>query len=179
MSKAGRRTTIVDRQWVEAAGSPVNWDPIPDWFLIREFEDLWAYARVLDQWIPTILLGEKTWVSTSESHRTAILRGIVEGKTTATSGPQILFSINENMQGSNVYSEFSDIEFNPIVDIRVENPGDIKRMSLIGSGGVELISWKIGSPPNHFPLSTSNWVLVTAQGEEDWAITNPIWLKRP
>ncbi len=179
MSKAGRRTTIVDRRWVESAGSPVDWDPIPDWFIVREFQDLQTYTNILDHWIPATLLGETTWVTTPENNRTAILRGMAEGKTTATTGPQVLFSIDEHSQGANLHNEFGDLEFNPVVDITVERPGDIERLALIGSGGEELVSWKLGSPPSHFPLNNSDWVLVTARGEADWAITNPIWLNRP
>jgi len=179
MSKAGRRTTVVDRDWVESAGPVVDWDPLPDWFIVRNVGDIDSYITLLDHWVPTAVLGNSTWVSTETRNRTDILRAMIEGKTTATTGPQILFLINGKGPGSNLYTEYNDIEFSPDVQVQIQNPGDIEQVTMIGSGGIELVSWKPESPPSHYPMSDSNWVLLIAKGDTDWAITSPIWLRRP
>jgi hypothetical protein len=179
MSKAGRRQVIVDQQWVESAGPAVNWDPLPDWFILRDLADLSSYTALLDQWVPISVLGENTWVDTSSVHRTEIVRSMTEGRTTASTGPRIKFTINGKGPGSNLATQFSDLEETPDIAIEVENPGDVSNVALIGSNGQDLAQWKLGSPPTHYPIDQSAWVLISVWGDDDWAVTSPIWLKRP
>jgi len=179
MSKAGRRRTIVDQEWLEAAGSAVNWKHLPDWFILREHEDIAAYATLLDQWVPAPILGETTWVNTDSVHRTDILRSMLEGQTVASTGPQILFTIDGEGPGSNVASQFPDLVDTHEVLIEIRNPGDLTMVALIGPRGRELTQWKLDSPPSTYPLGDAAWVLVSAWGEDDWAVTSPIWLQRP
>ena len=179
MSKSGRRRTIVDSAWVTSAGKPVNWETFPDWFMIREPEDIASYAQLLDQWIPATLVGPKTWVETQTLDDANILRGLEKGATVATTGPLIRFAVDGEGPGANLYSDFAELNPPHGIHIEVLNSGDIDRISMFGSGGEELISWKPNNPPAHFPISQTDWVIVAATGDHDWAITGPIWLGRP
>ena len=162
-----------------SAGEPVNWETLPDWFMIRDPEDISWYAHLLDQWIPATLVGPTTWVLTDSTNDAEILRALENGETIATTGPLIRFTVNNRGPGTNLYSDFSDIEPTPTINIELVNPGDIDRIAMFGSGGVELSSWKPSSPPEHHPISLSDWVLIAATGQDDWAVTGPIWLGRP
>ncbi len=179
MSKSGRRQTIVDSNWVLSAGAPVNWETVPDSFMLRSYEDIATYAALLDQWIPAILVGPKTWAMTDTISDADILRAMTKGSTVATSGPLIRFTLNAEGPGANLHTDLDDLVSTPSVQIEIANAGDIDRISMIGSGGVELISWKPHNPPQHYPLSNTDWVLVAAKGHQDWAVTGPIWLSRP
>ena len=150
MSKSGRRNTVVDSDWVMAAGEPIDWETLPDAFMIRDLNDIPSYAQLLDQWIPATLVGPKTWVMVDTLSDANIERGIARGNTIATTGPLLRFTLNGEGPGANLDAEFDELEPSPSLELELVNPGDIDRITMIGSGAAELISWKPNNPPSHY-----------------------------
>ena len=179
MSKAGRRFTAVDALWTSNTAQVSSLHPRPDVFLIRSPDELFQYTTLLDTWLAASLIGERTWVEASTRARTDILRGILEGQTTPSTGPRLLFTVNGFGPGANLV-EWPDIGFGPrSAEVRIEAPGDISQITLIGPHGDHLGEWPSSALPITVDLPDVAWVVAMAEGETDWAITGPIWMQRP
>jgi hypothetical protein len=179
MSKAGRRFTAVDALWSSNTSQVSSLHPRPDAFLIRSPSELPQYTTLLDGWLAASLVGERTWVETTSRARTDVLRAILEGKTTPSTGPRLLFTVNGHGPGTNL-AEWPDIGWSVgLAELHIEAPGDITQISLIGPRGNRLAEWPIEALPVTTSLPEVAWVIAMAEGESDWAITGPIWMQRP
>jgi len=179
MSKAGRRFTAVDALWTSNTFQVSSLHPRPDAYLIRSPDELPQYITLLDGWLAASLIGERTWVEATTRARTDILRGILEGKTTPSTGPRLLFTVNGYGPGANLVG-WPDIDWGPrSAEVHIEAPGDITQITLIGPHGDHLAEWPLGALPITVDLPDVAWVIAVAEGESDWAITGPIWMQRP
>ena len=174
MSRSGRRYTSVDATWLNAAGPAVNWDPIPDVIQVNGLDDIPALARVWDQRVAATVVGSRTWVDVPGRTATEILRGILSGRTTASTGPQLHLTVDDLQPGDTF-----DIAAERLVVIDIENPGDLTEVSIIGPGGELIHTWSISELPAETTVSHSGWICASATGISDWAITSPVWLDRP
>ena len=174
MSKAGRRKTVVDTPWIEAAGPASGWDPLPHFLHIDGPQDGAAVARVLDQWVPFALVGDRSWVDTEGRTKVDIERAMFEAKTTASSGPQLQFFVDGQQPGSAL--EYAD---GRTASIDIANPGDVTDVYLLGPGGMFIAQWAVDDLPAETEVSHRGWVLAVAEGDSSWAMTSPIWLSRP
>jgi hypothetical protein len=193
MSPLGQRCTVVDPDWVAAAGDPDTWDPQPDALQIASLDELPTYTALLDRWRQPALLGPLTWLdgtspdSFSEDDAVA---AIFEARTVATTGPLITLRVENALPGGNVADE-------PLrrTLLRVEAPRwiPLTHAALIGPDG-ELARWELPDDTSQrleVELSLDpelDWVLATAWGEElnpplvetpAWAATSAIFLGRP
>lgn len=174
MSRSGRRYTSVDATWLNAAGPAVNWDPIPDVIQIAGLEDTPVLAQVWDQRIAAAVVGSRTWVHVEGRTSTEILRGIIEGRTTASTGPQLHLRVDDLKPG-----DAFDLAEERQVLINIENPGDVTDVFIIGPGGETIQTWSISEIPAETTVSHPGWICAVAAGISDWAITSPVWMDRP
>jgi hypothetical protein len=174
MSKAGRRNTAVDAEWIATAGSATAWDPLPRFIHIKGPEDRTAVARVLDQWVPVSILGDRTWVHVEGRSKVEIQRGLFEAKTTASSGPQLHFLVDELAPGGAL-----ELTEPALASVDLSNPGDVEEVYLLGPGAEVIDSWPVASLPIEVEIAPTAWVIAVAEGNTSWAMTSPIWLERP
>lgn len=193
MTPLGQRCTVVDPDWLAAAGDPDTWELQPDAVQIRSLDELPAYTALLDRWRQPALLGPLTWLdgtdpdSFSEDDAVA---AIFEARTVATTGPLITLRVENALPGGNVADE-------PLrrTLLRVEAPRwiPLTHAALIGPDG-ELARWELpDDTAQRLEVELSldpelDWVLATAWGEElnppvvetpAWAATSAIFLGRP
>jgi hypothetical protein len=179
MSKGGRRYSAVDSQWVAAAGAATNWGPEPDVFMLRTIDDLATYTDLLDQWIPVSAAGPLTWAEVNTRNRTDMVRALLAGKTTASTGPRILLSVDGYGPGSDLSSLMNDpIQHHEVV-ITTQGQGALSHAALLGPTGSILSSWTPKSEPHVVSVSGQAWVLAAVWDNSDWAVTSPVWLQRP
>ncbi len=174
MSRVGRRYTAVDATWLQAVGPAYNWSLTPDVVQVTGPQDIQALADLWDESVPTSVVGDKTWVHVTGRSKTEILRGIFEGRTSASTGPQLHLMIDDMAPGDS----FDHVK-ERTVNIKIENPGDIETVHLMGPGGNIIQSWSISELPANTVIAHSGWVCAMATGSEDWVVTGPVWLNRP
>ena len=73
------------------------------------------------------MVGARTWVHVPGRTKTEILRGIFEGKTVASTGPQLHLLVDQVGPGGSF-----EIATERQVELNVENPGDLSEVALIG-----------------------------------------------
>ena len=174
MSKSGRRTAAVDATWVEAAGPVSGWAPSPQTIYIDGPSDLAHVAAVFDQWLPIALVGERTWVHVDGRTSTEIQRGIFEGRTAPTTGPQIGLLVDGAAPGD----AFVEAQTRA-VSIAISNPGDVSTVYLLGPLAEIIQAWDIDDLPAETEIDHAGWVIAVAEGDTSWSVTSPVWLSRP
>lgn len=188
MTKAGSRRALIDSAWVAAAGTPLDWAMDPEAFRLDSLEDLETFTSLLDHWVPITPVGPWTWVEgvrESEASTTEAVRGILAGRTTATTGPRLILTVG----GIGPGELLSDSIFpTKRARLRVEAaPGSFPTHAAILTDAGELERWPIsGDGPQlldaHTSVDTPNWVLAIAWTEGTdgpWAVSAPVWVGRP
>ena len=173
MSKSGRRNTAVTTEWVASAGPPHLWDPEPYTFMLRTPEEIDALAAIWDAWIPIVPISDYAWIHVAGRSKTEILRGLLEGRSTASTGPQVHLTVDGEAPGAAF-----DVTADRAVFIDVEGPGDITSLTLVGAEGQQQGPWSVDDLPIETTVSHGGWVAVVAEGPSDWAVTSPVWLSR-
>lgn len=179
MSKGGRRYTAVDAAWLRSVGDTLRRNEAPDLLLIESPEDLPTIAEAYDRWMPIGLIGNTSWVHTDSRSRDGILRAMLEGRSTPSTGPNIQLDISGYGPGEQHDGAWDLDTEGPLAAISVGAAGDATDVRLIGPGGEELAAWSIEDLPVSHTLPQVAWVVAVAQGPSDWAITSPVWLERP
>ncbi len=187
------RFLVVDKDWVEAAGAPWQWEPVPDLLRLNGLDDLPVLLDLLDQWIDIGVAGPWTWIAienTTEFGLAEVERGIIDGLTVASSGPLIVFSatslVTDGWHGKAETLVFS-------LDIYAPDWMDISGAALIVDGE-EARSWTIDQEDRSNGLSfhgavwVSRYLMAVAWGDDDpglpargepWAVTSPVWIGSP
>ena len=173
MSKSGRRNTAVTTEWVASADPPHLWDPEPYTFMLRTPEEIDALAAIWDAWIPIVPISDYAWIHVAGRSKTEILRGLLEGRSTASTGPQVHLTVDGEAPGAAF-----DVTADRAVFIDVEGPGDITSLTLVGAEGQQQGPWSVDDLPIETTVSHGGWVAVVAEGPSDWAVTSPVWLSR-
>lgn len=179
MSKAGRRYTAVDAQWIEQAGSISALTHPPDLLYLRSPNDLAAAVSLYDRWIDIALVGPNAWVDTDKPWGEDILRALLEGRSAPSTGPKLALTVDGHGPGERA-STWPRTPSGPMTaELSVEHPGDVTTIQLIGSAGTVVGSWEPEELPVSIELPDLAWVLATAEGETDWTVTSPVWMRRP
>ena len=90
-----------------------------------------------------------------------------------------MFTVNGAGPGANL-AEWPDTGWGPwSAEIRIDAPGDVSQIALVGPNDARLGEWPVEALPAMVDLPDVAWVIAVAEGENDWAITGPIWMQRP
>jgi len=174
MSKSGRRNTAVTTDWVGSAGPPSLWDPEPYALMMDGPDDAGTLTSLWDLWITIAPISDYAWIHVDGRSKTEILRGIREGKITASTGPQVHLTVDGESPGA----AFDEQTARTVV-IDVDEPGDITTLTLVGAQGESQGPWDVDDLPIETSVTHGGWVAVLAEGATDWAMTSPVWLSRP
>ena len=174
MSKSGRRNTAVTSEWVAAAGPSSLWSPEPYALMLSAPDEVEVLARLWDAWIPISPISDFAWIHVDGRSKTEILRGLIEGRATASTGPQVHLTVDGEPPGT----AFDQPDERSVV-IDIYGPGDVTALRLIGAGGEIQGPWSVDALPVETTVDHGGWVAVTAEGTSDWAVTSPVWLSRP
>lgn len=177
------RRTVVTAAWVDAAlleAHPSTWDPRPDAIWLGSRDDLGAYFDLLDAWVDVTPVAESTWVPVVGARNVpAVEEGVVEGRTTAGTGPRLALSAARAVDPGTV-----------LVTVRLDAPrwAAVRELQLWGpDGAIEALSVR-GSGEEVFRVDAGTaWVVAVATGErarpwgggEAWAASAPLWLGGP
>lgn len=172
------RLTVVNAAWVERAlteAPPYDWSPRPDAYWIEGPDDIAGYLALLDAWVDVAPLGPRTWIGIDNDRNVpAYEAGIVDGRTTAGTGPRLGVS-----DGGPVRREWGiDVSLDAAPWMRMNavevttSAGSV-RHEVAGPG-----TWKWTVPAG------TTWVVVVAYGERAtpwssepaWAVGAPLWM---
>lgn len=177
---ATARLTVVNAAWVERAlteAQPYDWDPRPDAYWVDSPEDIPGYLALLDAWVDLTPLGPRTWIGVDNDRNVpAYEAGIVDGRTTAGTGPRLGVTSRGRERGAwgiDVSLDAPGWMRMHAVDV-VTSAGSV-RHAVAGAG-----RWKWAVPAG------TTWVVVIAYGERAtpwanepaWAISAPLWVER-
>ncbi len=179
MSKAGRRYTAVDTDWMQAVGSIDTLQIMPDLLLVRGLEDLPQVASLYDGWNALGLIGTTSWVDTETPYRDDILRAILEGRAAPGTGPQLILTVNGAAPGDSATDWPETLPTERIAEVDLNLPGDIETVRIVGPGAETIHTWSIDDLPTTIELPDLPWVMAVAEGTHDWSMTGAIWLQRP
>ena len=179
MSKAGRRYTAVDTEWLKAVHEPHHTAIAPDLIYVESLADLSTIAAQYDAGMTMGLVGASTWVHTEGRTREDIERAILEGRTSPSTGPNLAFQIDDLTPGDRRNDWPSTLPENASAQLSLTRAGDIEVVHVVGPYGQSLGSWPAEDLPIAVELPNVKWALAVARGQHDWAITSPIWLQRP
>jgi len=196
MSRRGNRMLVVTPDWIDAAGPPVGWFPAPDMLRIEGLDDLDTVFTVYDAWLPLSLVGPLTWVDSVDPREpfesVDIAAGLIDGQTTATSGPRLHLSVGDAQIG-----DVASVQAPFRATVRVEAPTwiPLTGAALYSTGGETLATWDLRDADEALRLEDTieisedpTWIILVAWGEEPappwqeapaWAVSSPVWLSRP
>ncbi len=174
MSKSGRRTTSVDAKWIAEAGPVSGWDPLPHFIHLNSLDDLPALSEVLDQWLAITVVGDRTWVEVDRRSSVEIQRGLFEGRSTASTGPQLTLLVDGQPPGSAF-----DALATRTVFVDISGISDVTEVYLLGPGHQRIATWAVNDLPATIDVDHGGWTLAVAEGPSAWAVTSPVWLSRP
>ena len=170
---AGRgMTTIVDTDWVAAAGHPSTWPALPDALQITGLEELPTYFDLLDQHTGLALVGPLTWLDGVDRRSDAEVdarRALVERRTLATNGPWLRLRVDDAPPGGQAW-----LRLGSTARITVDAPMwmPLDHVALLGPQGVELARYDLGIPLDprrldvEVPLPRDlSWVMAIAWSE--------------
>ncbi len=162
----GARLSIVNADWLAAAGPPSNWEPLPDALQIANLTEAPIYFSLLDQRVPLSVVGPKAWLLDVEPQAATpylLERAFLERTTVATNGPWL--SLRKGTAGP------GDTTSGPgFLELRLACPAwmPVDTVELYGSNGILLQSWSL-SPGNprltvNIPTPNQSWVVAVARG---------------
>lgn len=173
------RLLVVTAEWVDAAlseASPSSWDPRPDAFWLDGPEDVETWLRLLDLGVDATPVGDRTWVRiVGAKNVPAVEAGIVEGRTSAGTGPRVTLAATRAEDPGVVE-----------IAVTVDAPrwAGMRAVTLWTSAGAQTAS---GRTPTFRVPSDTTWVVAEATGEqalpwgggEAWAVSAPLWIGSP
>jgi len=188
MTKAGSRRAVIDQGWSEDAGDPSLWGIEPEAYRIDHIDQLDAYVGLLQHWKPLTPVGPWTWIEDirpEEASTTEAVRGIIAGRTTATTGPRLVLTVDGVGPGELLPASKLPAHR---VTLRVEAASHRAptHASLISDQGV-IATWAFKGPGPVYldtvvTIGPENWVLAATWSEDKpqvWAVSAPIWIGRP
>ena len=188
MTKAGSRRALIDGEWMAAAGPPVSWQVRPEAFRLTSLDDLDDYLTLLQHWVPITAVGPWTWIEDiqpTEASTTEAVRGILAGRTTATTGPRLVLTVN----GTGPGELLPEGDF-PAKRVRLQVSAAADwaptHAAIITHEG-EVAQWSLTQPAPKLldvgmTLIAPDWVIGIAWSEDEagpWAVTSPVWVGRP
>ncbi|MFN7142536.1 MAG: hypothetical protein ACK4YP_02075 [Myxococcota bacterium] len=179
--RSAGRLTVVEPFWIQRAvieADPDAWDPRPDAVWLKDLMALQDYLTLLDAWVDVAPVGPRTWIETEGDDNVAAYEaGIVDGRTTAGTGPRLALSLLEKVEGGWK------------VDVTLDAPRwmGMYEVALWTKVGDELHPvegpgrWKWTVPDG------ATYVVAVAKGRsarpwepvEAWAVSAPLWIARP
>jgi hypothetical protein len=175
------RLTVVDPVWVDRArtlADPDDWDPRPDAIWIDDLDDLPTFLDLLADRVDVTPLGPRTWIGVdADRNIPAYEAGIVDGRTTAGTGPRLVLTDAGVARGVRT------------LEVRLDAP------SWMGMESVDLLTdasatthdvagagrWRWTVP------ATASWIVAVARGtnavpwspDPAWAVSAPLWIVPP
>lgn len=175
-----QRFSVVDATWAQAALAipPSDWEPRPDALYLSSLEDLPVLIELLDAGQTLSPVGPYTWLGLEgDRNLPAFNRAIVEGWTTAGTGPALSLQVSPRPSAAGFE-----------LQVRVEAPAwmGIQSVSVWTTFGEQRVALT-ETQEAHITLPIeSTWVLATVAGNPvepweaaAWAVSAPLWLKAP
>ena len=170
-----------------SADSPVSWQVRPEAFRMTSLDDLPDYLTLLSHWVPITPVGPWTWIEdirAEEASTTEAVRGILAGRTTATTGPRLVLTVNGTGPG-----ELLGEDTFPAKRVRLQVSAAAQwaptHAAIITNEG-QVAQWSLESPGPKLldvgmTLIDPDWVTAIAwsDGAGPWAVTSPVWVGRP
>lgn len=181
--ESAARRTVVTAEWVAAAlaeGSPSTWDPRPDAIWLGSRDDLDAYFDLLDAWVDVAPVAERTWVPIVGARNVpAVEEGVVEGRTTAGTGPRLTLSAARAPDPGTLQ-----------IAVRLDTPrwAEMRELQLWGPDGPIEARAILGAGEEVFRVEAGPaWIVAVATGRrarpwgggEAWAASSPLWIGGP
>jgi hypothetical protein len=133
-----------------------------------------ALSEVLDQWLAITVVGDRTWVEVDRRSSVEIQRGLFEGRSTASTGPQLTLLVDGQPPGSAF-----DALATRTVFVDISGISDVTEVYLLGPGHQRIATWAVNDLPATIDVDHGGWTLAVAEGPSAWAVTSPVWLSRP
>ena len=185
---SGRRFTVVEPAWLDAAGPVFDWDPGPRAVRVTGLGDLDAVAAALDAGAAIGLVGPWTWLLGTDPLGPEVVaaeRALATGATVAGNGPLITLDVLGQGPGDQLNGPWMP------VSVTCSGPDwmPIARAAIIGEGGVELARFDASQATapqvqGGAILPAQRWIVATCSGDDDawpeleapaWAITSPLY----
>lgn len=165
---AANRLTMVDVDWVRAAGPVDPWDPRPDFIWVEDLEDFHFLRSIWQEGLSLGTVGEVIWVPVSEPNLpslAALHRPLIAMQSSAGTGPALAVDRIETDDAS-----WDRVE----VRLQMESVGDVHRLRFWTAnqllGERELEGGEIDFSVQFFvPSHRDIWV--SAEGEK-WALSS-------
>jgi hypothetical protein len=179
--ESNARLTVVDAGWVDRArteASPLDWDPRPDALWLDDLDDLPTYLGLLADWVDIAPLGPRTWIGIDAARNVAAAEaGIVDGRTTAGTGPRLTVTRGSHYPGGwQVRVNVDAARWMAMRAVSVWTDAGEVVLPVDGSGAVT----------TRVPDGTT-WVVAVATGDHAapwsadpaWAVSAPLWIAAP
>ncbi len=185
----GGRSSVVDADWVRAAGPPWTWTAQPFALRLSGLQDLPTLFGLLDAGLALRLVGPLTWLEQRDAegmNAVQAQRALLEGPTTAGNGLRITLSARALPESSG----------RAAITVRASCSGPAwmppDAMQLWGPGGVLLaeIPAQDPRPPQivaDLSMPAVAWVVASCEGlaappaqpQPLWAVSSPRWAQAP
>ncbi|MDP2312154.1 MAG: hypothetical protein Q8P41_04560 [Pseudomonadota bacterium] len=178
--ESSARLTVVDPLWVDRArteAAPYAWDPRPDAIWLDGTEDIPLYLALLDDWVDIAPLGPRTWIGVDADRNVpAYEAGIVDGRTTAGTGPRLAVTSRGRVNGAWG------------IDVTLDAPGwmGMQRVQIVTSTSTASHDVEGGGRWKWTVPADATWVVAIALGDHAtpgtpapaWAVSAPLWIER-
>jgi len=177
------RHLVVDSDWVEAAGPPFRWDPVPEAIRVEAPEDVSVVVDVLEGGAWVGVVGPLTWVQVETETLpsvAALERSIAMGTGVATNGPLLRLEREPPPEGVDLLPHER-----PVTTLSLALHGradmDIEAVT-IWQNGVPVDTWEAEGHAlgdgwtGSRAVWAEGWALAVASGS-DWAVTSALWLE--
>ena len=187
-ASGGSRFTVVETDWLAAAGPVFDWDPAPQAVRVSGIADLEHITPALDAGAVFGLVGPWTWLVGAEARGPEIVeaeRSLHTGSTVASNGPSVALEVLGLGPGDQI-----DAPWLPVT-VTCSGPDwmPIQHATIIGEGGAELARFEAHQQTapqvqGGAFLPAQRWLIATCEGDEEawpelgtpaWAITSPLY----
>ncbi|MGK0349160.1 MAG: hypothetical protein ACI855_005253 [Myxococcota bacterium] len=168
------RFLLVDAQWLEQA-DPELTDPLPSAAWLTSVEDLDAWYPWLNAGIALPPVGPQTWAEVPVPNNVLAVeveRQLVRGNTVASTEGRIDLTIGGESPGGRVVR--TALARGTAV---IHTAGALTNAQLIEDGRVTDAWSVVNAEPHTVTVDPdTDWALIVATGEDDFAVTGPIWM---
>jgi hypothetical protein len=165
---AANRLTMVDVDWLLAAGPVEQWDPLPDFIWVEDLAAFHFLRSIWQEGLPLGTVGEMTWIPVSDPNLpslAALHRPLIALQSSAGTGPALVVDRFETDDDS-----LDRVE----VALQMESVGDVQRLRFWSAnqllGERELEAGETRSSVQ-FWVPSHRDIWVSAEGEK-WGLSS-------
>ena len=172
------RLGVADAAWAAAAGPPGDWALPPDGLRLASLDELPLLLELYGRGARVAPVGPLTWTPVDPADPlpsfASLTRGLATAHTSASSGPLLLLTLNEAVEGDDTPSATIQLYGGreAVVDsVELWVDGTIVQTFAAERGGGLLLSAQA-------QISGGRYALAVARGPS-WAVSAPVWLDVP